>query len=159
MNVIFTSIYQIDKFMLQYSTKLLVLLTEFFWSVFSRMRTECGDLQSKSINSVQIWENTDQKEFQIGTIFTQRQCRYLDYRSCNWRSSVKRGVLKNFTGKDLCQSRFLITLQAFSLATLLKRNSNAGVFCEIYEIFKNTYFEEHLRMTASMIAFYLFFFF
>ena len=29
------------------------------------------------------------------------------------------------------------------------RNSNTGVFCEICELFKNTYFEEHLRKTAS----------
>ena len=25
--------------------------------------------------------------------------------------------------------------------------------CEIYEIFKNTYFEEYLRMTASVVSF------
>ena len=33
--------------------------------------------------------------------------------------------------------------------TLSKRDSNTGVFCETCEIFKNTYFEEHLRKTAS----------
>ena len=32
---------------------------------------------------------------------------------------------------------------------LLERDTNAGVFCEIREIFKSTYFEEHLRTTAS----------
>ena len=32
-------------------------------------------------------------------------------------------------------------------ANFLKRESNTVFFCEICEIFKNTYFEEHLRMT------------
>ena len=35
--------------------------SEFFWSVFSHIRTEYGDLQSKSPHSVRIRENTDQK--------------------------------------------------------------------------------------------------
>ena len=34
-------------------------------------------------------------------------------------------------------------------ATLLKRDSNAGVFLRNCKIFKNTYFEEHLRMAES----------
>ena len=41
----------------------------------------------------------------------------------------------NFTGKHLCRRLFLIKLQAFRAATLLKRDS-----CEICEIFKNTLF-------------------
>ena len=51
---------------------------------------------------------------------------------------MKKGVLKNFanfTRKHLCWNLFLIKLQAFS--------------CEIFENFKITYFEEHLRTTAS----------
>ena len=35
--------------------------TEFFWSVFSSIWSEYGDLPSKSPYSVQIRENTDQK--------------------------------------------------------------------------------------------------
>ena len=45
----------------------------------------------------------------------------------------KKGVLKNFvklTGKNLCQRLFLNLSQVF--------------FCEFCEIFKNTYFVEHL---------------
>ena len=34
------------------------------------------------------------------------------------------------------------------LKILLKRDSNTGVSCEICKIFKNTYFEEHLRTTV-----------
>ena len=36
-------------------------------------------------------------------------------------------------------------------ATLLKRDSSTGVFCEICEIFKNIYFEEHLRTTSPEV--------
>ena len=32
---------------------------------------------------------------------------------------------------------------------LLKQDSNTDASCEICEIFKNTYFQEHLQMTAS----------
>ena len=37
----------------------------------------------------------------------------------------------------------------FNNATLLKRVTNTGVSCEYCEIFKNIYFEEHLRTAAS----------
>ena len=33
--------------------------------------------------------------------------------------------------------------------TLLKRDSDTGISCEFCEIFKNTFFTEHLRTTAS----------
>ena len=37
------------------------LHAEFFWSVFPPICTKYGDSQSKSPYSVQIWENTDQR--------------------------------------------------------------------------------------------------
>ena len=52
------------------------------------------------------------------------------FRSCHKRFSVKNTVHKNFvifTGKHLCWSLFLIKLQAFRHATLLKRESNRYV--------------------------------
>ena len=52
-------------------------------------------------------------------------------RSSHWRCSVKKGVLKNlanFTGKHLCCSLFLITLQQIRPATLLKLDSKTDVF-------------------------------
>ena len=59
------------------------------------------------------------------------------------RCSVKKDVLKNFaklTGKHLCCSLILTKLQAFGPTTLLKRDSNTGVFLwNFCEIFKNTY--------------------
>ena len=64
-------------------------------------------------------------------------------RSSRSRLFFKTGVLPNFanfTGKQLCRSLFLIKLQALRPATLLKRDSNTGVFLWICEIFKNTSF-------------------
>ena len=56
----------------------------------------------------------------------------------------KIGVLKNFTkfsGKHLCWSLFLIKLQAFRRATLLKRDFQHRCFsCEVWEYFKNAFF-------------------
>ena len=61
----------------------------------------------------------------------------------------KIAALKNFAifaGKHLGWSLFLIKLQTFRPATLLKRDSNTGV---LLLIFKNNYFGEHLRPAAS----------
>ena len=55
----------------------------------------------------------------------------------------KIGVLKNFavfTGKHLCWSLFLITLQVWWPETLLKSDSNAGVFLSVLRNFKNCFF-------------------
>ena len=49
----------------------------FFWSVFSCIQTEYGDLLCKSPYSVQIQENTDQKNLRIWTLFTQWLCDWM----------------------------------------------------------------------------------
>ena len=67
----------------------------------------------------------------------------------------KVGVLKNFetylkrfatfTEKNLCWSLFLIKLQAFRLAALLKRAYNTSCFhVNIAKLFKKCFFIEHL---------------
>ena len=48
-----------------------VQIRSFFWSVFSRIRTEYGEIRSISPYSVRMRENTDQKKFRIWTLFTQ----------------------------------------------------------------------------------------
>ena len=48
-----------------------VHIRSYFWSVFSYVRTEYGDLRSKSPYSVRIQENTGYKNLCIGTLFTQ----------------------------------------------------------------------------------------
>ena len=75
----------------------------------------------------------------------------------------KKGVLKNFAlfiGKHLWWSLFLIHLQALRpvfpsylnfIMQLYLKETPAQVFsCEYCKIFKNTYFEEHLRTAASI---------
>ena len=62
----------------------------------------------------------------------------------------KKDAFKNFakfTGKQLCQSIVLKTLQAsVSACNFIKKETLAQVFsCEFCEIFKSTFFIEHLR--------------
>ena len=74
-----------------------------------------------------------------------------NFKSSHQNYSVWEDVLKtftNFTGNYLCWSLFLIKLQAWGSATLLKRDSTQLLSCEVCEIFKNTYFKEHLWTTA-----------
>ena len=56
---------------------------------------------------------------------------YLSFNSSRLQMFFKVGVLESYaflTGKYLRWIHFLIMLQSFRLATLLKRNSNNGVF-------------------------------
>ena len=65
----------------------------------------------------------------------------------------KKGALKNFvifTEKTPVLGFFN---KDAGLQALPKRDSNTGVFPREYcEIFKSNYFEEHLRMTASVLT-------
>ena len=71
------------------------------------------------------------------------------FRGSHLTCSIKKGVLENFTkftGTLLCQSLFFNKVAGLTLETL------AQVFsCEFCEIFKNTFFTEHLRTTTSII--------
>ena len=78
--------------------------------------------------------------FNVSTIFKSDQ---------QW-CSIKQAVFKNFaifTGKHL---------QSLMPVTLYKKVSSTGVFLRILqnfcEIFKNTYFEEHLQVVASIFC-------
>ena len=48
-----------------------VQMRSYFWSVFSCIRVEYGDLRSKSPYSIRIQENADRKNLRIWTLFTQ----------------------------------------------------------------------------------------
>ena len=96
-------------------------------------------------------------------------------RISHWRCSVKEGVfLKRragvseqpfidplqrrcswikFTGKNLSWSLFLIKLQLWEPANLLKKAPTQVFFCEICKLFKSNYFEEHLWTSASKLYF------
>ena len=65
-----------------------------------------------------------------------------------------KGVLKNFTKfseKHLCQSLLFNKVAGLRTASLLKKTLAQVFSCEFWEIFKNNYFEKHLRMVASDI--------
>ena len=47
-----------------------VQIRSFFWSLFSHIRTEYGEIRSISPYSVRMRENTDQKKLCIWTLFT-----------------------------------------------------------------------------------------
>ena len=58
-------------------------------------------------------------------------------------------------GIDLCWCLFLITLQALSSATLLKRYCSTGVFLWwILQILKNNFFIEHLWWLLLKMSFW-----
>ena len=68
----------------------------------------------------------------------------------------KMDVLKNFgifTEKHLCLSLFLIKFQAWRAATLLKRDSNTGIFLRILQIFllNNVPFSFSLKISKYFI--------
>ena len=77
---------------------------------------------------------------------------FAKYRSSHQRCSIKKCVLRNFTkftGKHLRQSLFFneVTGQA---CNYIKKETLAQVFsCEFWEIYKSTFFTEHLWTTAS----------
>ena len=76
-------------------------------------------------------------------------------RSSHQKCSEKKKVLRNFakfTGKHLYHSLFSHKVAGLRPATLFKKETLAQVFShEFWEIFKNTYFAEHLWATASKI--------
>ena len=92
-------------------------------------------------------------------------------RSSQRRCSVRKGALGNFgkfTGKQLCQSLFLIKLQAYFIKisrliycrlNFIKKETLTQVFsCKFSEISKKIFFTEHLWTTASVNKFLLLFF-
>ena len=58
-------------------------------------------------------------------------------------------IFKKFIRKQLCWSLFFSNVIALRLPTLLKRDSNTGIFRIILRNFQNTFFTEHLQATAS----------
>ena len=92
------------------------------------------------------------------TIFTTRsivdvwKSPWYAYITCLWfrgshrRCSVRKGVVRDFakvTGKHLCQS--LVFNKVAGLAQVLEQ----VISCDFWEISKNTFFTEHIRVIAS----------
>ena len=85
-----------------------------------------------------------------GTYFYFRTRQPSRYRSTHQRCSVENVVLKifaKFTVKHLCQCQRLFFNK---IAVPRQRVSGTGVFIELCETSKYTFFAEHLRTTASV---------
>ena len=64
-------------------------IRSFFWSVFSHIRTEYGEILRISPDSVRMQENTDQKKLRIWTLFTQSQQQWRQIIFRNWGPCTK----------------------------------------------------------------------
>ena len=87
------------------------------------------------------------------------QSSYVSFRfqSSHQRCYMKKDVLINFsklTGKHLCRSLFLNKVAGLKACNFIEKKPLAQVFsCEFCEICKNTFFTEHLCMTASFVCY------
>ena len=92
----------------------IVQLRIFFWSVFSRIRTEYGDLFCKSSYSVRKRENTDQKKLRIWSLFRQ------------WKDAqiIDEETHSEFQKVAICAFTALVKIEFF-----------VGVFLKILQIF------------------------
>ena len=81
------NMFQDTESILNISTKLnrhcvkSVQIRRFFWSVFSLIRNEYGEILHISLYSVRMWENTDQKKLRIWTLFTQWEATMKTYKA------------------------------------------------------------------------------
>ena len=94
-----------------------------------------------------LWLITNILKWQDCKIFTKLVPLQTPSRSSHQRSSVKKGVLKNlrnFIGKHLYWSLFLIKLQTFRSTASLRRDSNIGFF-----LWNFWNFSEHLFWRTS----------
>ena len=102
------------------------------------------------------------RKLNVHKTFRRRPGRLLNF-LCTFRIihqwfSVKKGVLKNstkFIGKHLCGSLSLNQVAGLRPATLLKKIPTQVFSCEFCEIFKNTYFVEHLQTAAFVRSIYV----
>ena len=72
-------------------------------------------------------------------------------RDSNQKCLWKKLFLKILTGKQLYWSIFLIKVAGLHTCNFIKETPTQVLSCEYSEIFKNAYFEEHLRATASRL--------
>ena len=74
-----------------------VQIRSFFWSVFSGIRTEYGDIRSISPYLVRMWENTDQKKLRI-----EHFSRSVDAEIFEWSTILI--ILRKSTGCKFCEN-------------------------------------------------------
>ena len=126
--------------------------SELFWSVFCHIHTKYGEIFHISPYESQMRENADQNNSEYGHFLRSiykwiSRLKWIKWGSLKSYENVqkqplevfyKKTVLINFAtfiGKYLCWSLFLIKLQVFRSATLLKGGSNRFVFLWIIRNF------------------------
>ena len=110
--------------------------TEFFWSVFSRIRIEYADLLHKFPYWVRIRENTDQKKLHIWTLFM--QCKKYFYFAKNWYFEFIFLALQGFT------------LTPINVHMSLTLHKNCAVCCGFGHIYRrNPYGKLHFLCRVS----------
>ena len=70
-----------------------VQIRSFFWSVFSRIRTEYGEIRSISSYLVRMRENTDHKKLRIWTLFTQWELWFAPIKSLSFKVCLTNSVI------------------------------------------------------------------
>ena len=75
-----------------------VQIWSFFWSVFSRIQTEYGEIRSISPYSVRMRANTEQKKLRIWTLFTQckSKLKYVSFLNTPWKTPVTESMIITF---------------------------------------------------------------
>ena len=74
-------------------------------------------------------------------------------RNSHQRCSIKELFLRisQFSQENTFARASFSRVECLRPATLLKRNSGTGFSCKLCKIFKNTFFAEHVRMSASQL--------
>ena len=129
---------------------------EFLWSVFYRIQTEYRDLQSKSLYSVQMLENTDQKisKFQhfsrnAGICLHNSSPFVPDsherFGSCRLEIFCKRGELINFTRKNLFRNLYFDKVAGWRPATFKEKTSPQNFLVNFTKFIRTPFLENTSR--------------
>ena len=95
-----------------------VQIRVFFWSVFSCISTEYGEIRSISRYSVRIRENTDQEKLRIWTLLT--QCRFQGI------SKIGADTVEKYLENNLYFDKLQMSFQKISVKKISKKTSTVG---------------------------------
>ena len=93
--------------------------SEFFWSVFSRIRIEYGEMRSISPYSFQMRDNTDQKYFEYGHFSQSTLCKFQNCFCGPENSSVA-----DQTSRFACNTRVIVDASSSPPVSLMSNSCN-----------------------------------
>ena len=152
------------------------LKQKLFWKKWLLRKSDCSEKRRKK---QLLWENSYSENVTVVTKYSLRKsvkssfsknkvvlksCMYhkrlnvsnvsIPEEATHQRCSLQKAVLKNFRlsiGKPLHWTLFLIELQVWRPAIVLKETLTKVFACEYCENFKNTFFQEYLQTTVSAV--------